>query len=91
MSLWYFAKIMGYLLFKRQIERKTCRIYASFPKFSKPIHNPCQILDESIKSNQIVIVALCRSAMDIKLLVVKSLFSFDEIDLLVKIELCLVI
>ena len=78
MSLWYFAKVMGYLLFKRQIERKTCRIYASFPKFSKPIPNPCQILDESIISNQIVIVALCRSAMD-KLLVVKSLFFFDEL------------
>ena len=48
MSLWYFAKLTGYLLFKRQNERKTCRIYASFPKFSKPIPNPCQILDESI-------------------------------------------
>ena len=35
---------MGYLLFKRQIERNTYRIYASFPKFNKPIPNPCQIL-----------------------------------------------
>ena len=46
MSLWYFAKIMGYLLLKRQIERN--HSYASFLKFSKPIPNPCQILDVSI-------------------------------------------
>ena len=48
MSLWYFAKQMGYLLFKDKLKEKTCRIYASFPKFSKPIPNPCQLLDESI-------------------------------------------
>ena len=30
MGLWYFVKLTWYLLFNRQIDRKTCRIYASF-------------------------------------------------------------
>ena len=42
-GLWDFSKLIGCLLFKRRIDRKPCRIYASFENFSKSVTYPCQI------------------------------------------------
>ena len=43
-GLWYFSKLIVCLLFNRDFLQKTCRIYSNFPKLSKPVSYPCQIL-----------------------------------------------
>ena len=44
MDLWYFVKLMGYLLLNGQVDRKTCQTYGSLSTYSESVTYPGQIL-----------------------------------------------